>query len=248
MTLGHFGTLAKQAAPALTEALADPDAGVQAAAADALGRVGPDATAATPELLKLVKSPDATVRRAAVFALGRVEPADKPPVAVALIALLKATEDDATRREVITSLGLLGESGGEVVPTLATQLLNPSAEFRLLTLDALGRLGPAVRGAEPQLVTLVQKDPDGAVRRVSARTLVKGLGDDAKRLVPLLAERLATDAEFEVRVAMAQELGGLGALAVAAIPALRAAQRDPQIRVREAAIAAVKQIERDRRK
>ena len=56
------------------------------------------------------------------------------------------------------------------------------------------------------------------------------------------------DPAFEVRVAVAEELGALGSAGKPAVPALRTAQRDPQIKVREAATAALKSIERSAQK
>ena len=244
VTLGRFGKLARQAVPALTEALADKDDGVKAAAAEALGRVGPEARAAAPELLKLARASDTPLRLAVTFALGRTDADDKAPVAVALVETLKAATEVGLRREAVTSLGLLGESQGPVLPALAAQLADPDAEHRVLTIDALSRLGPAVRGVEGELLALFQTDPDKGVRQVSLRALCRGLKTDAVRLIPTLTRRLEADGEFEVRVAIAQELGALGADGKTAIPALRAAQRDPQIRVREAALAALKQVER----
>jgi HEAT repeat protein len=244
VTLGRFGKLAKQAVPALIEALADKDDGVKAATAEALGRVGPEARAAAPELLKLAKGTDKPLRLAATFALGRIDADDKLSVAAALVETLKAATEVELRREAITSLGLLGESRGGVLPALAAQLADRDAEHRVLTIDAIGKLGPAVRSVESELLGLFQTDPDKGVRQVSIRTLCKGLNPEAVRLIPVLTQRLQTDADFEVRVAIAQELGGLGVSGKGAIPALRAAQRDPQIRVREAAAAAIKQIDR----
>ena len=244
VTLGRFGKLAKQAVPALTDALSDPNDGVKAAAAEALGRVGPEARTAVPELVKLARAADKPLRLAVTFALGRTDADDKLPVATALVETLKTATEIELRREAVTSLGLLGESQGGVVAALAAQLADPEAEHRVLTVEALGRLGPAVRGVEAELLALFRTDPDKGVRRVSIRALTRGLTADAGRLLPVLTERLQADPEFEVRVAIAQELGGLGENAKAAIPSLRAAQRDPQIRVREAAAAAIKQIER----
>ena len=245
VTLGRFGKLAKQAVPALADALADNDDGVKAATAEALGRVGPESRAAAPALLKLAKSADKPLRRAVTFALGRIDADDKPPVAAALVETLKAATEVELRREAITSLGLLGETEGGVVAALATQLADPQADHRVLTVEALGKLGPAVRGVEAGLLTLFRTDPDKGVRQVSIRALCQGLTAESARLLPALTERLRTDPEFEVRVAIAQELGGLGRTSKEAIPALRIAQRDPQIRVREAATAAIKQIERE---
>ena len=244
VTLGRFGKLARQAVPALTEALADKDDGVKAATAEALGRVGPESRPAAAELLKLAKSPDKTLRQAVVFALGRIDAEDKPPVAAALVEALTTATDVSLRRDAITSLGLLGEPENGVVPVLATQLRDKDAELRLLTLDALGKLGPAVRGVEAELLTLFRTDPDKGVRRVSIRVLCQGLAAEAPRLLPALTEQLRDDADFEVRVAIVQEIGGLGLGGKPGIPALRVAQRDPQIRVREAATTAIKQIER----
>ena len=231
---------------ALTEALADKDDGVKAAAAEALGRVGAEARAAAPDLLKLAATADKPLRQAVAFALGRIDPDDRPPVAAALVALLKSATEAELRREIVTSLGLLGETAGDVVPALAAQLADRDAEHRLVAIDALGKLGPAVGRVQAELLALFESDPDKAVRQTSIRALGKGLGPDAARLIPALTQRLHADADFEVRVAIAQELGGLGANGKPAVPALRVAQRDPQIRVREAATAAIKQIERCR--
>ena len=244
VTLGRFGKLAKQAVPALTEALTDKDDGVKAATAEALGRVGPESRAAAPELVKLAKASDKPLRQAVTFALGRIDADDKPPVAAALVETLTTATDLGLRREAITSLGLLGESQGGVVPALAAQLADKDAEVRLLTIDALGKLGPAVRGVETELLALFRTDPDKGVRQVSIRALCQGLATEASRLIPALTERLRADPDFEVRVAIAQELGGLGQSGKPGIPALRDAQRDPQIRVREAATTAIKQIDR----
>ena len=244
VTLGRFGKLAKQAVPALTDALADKDDGVKAAVAEALGRVGPESREAAPALLKLAKASDKPLRQAVTFALGRIDPDDKTPVAAALVETLTTATEVELRREAITSLGLLGETEGVVVAALAAQLADPQADHRVLTIDALGKLGPAVRGVEAELLTLFKSDPDKGVRRVSVRALCQGVTTESARLLPALTEQLRTDPEFEVRVAIAQQLGGLGRNAQVAIPALRTAQRDPQIRVREAATAAIKQIER----
>ena len=244
VTLGRFGKLAKQAVPALTEALADKDDGVKAAAAEALGRVGPEARAAAGDLLKLARAADKPLRQAVVFALGRIDPDDKPPVAAALVEALKSTTEVELRREAVTSLGLLGETQGDVMPALAAQLADKDAEHRLLTIEAIAKLGPAVKTVEAELLTLFQSDPDKAVRQTSIRALCKGLVSEPARLLPALTQRLPVEPEFEVRVAIAQELGGLGTAAKGAIPALRTALRDPQIRVREAATSAIKQIER----
>jgi len=90
---------------------------------------------------------------------------------------------------------------------------------------------------------VILSDPDKAVRLNAVRTVFASYGEEAAKLIPTFTERLAADPDFEVRVAIAEEFGGLGPAGKPALPALRTAQRDPQIKVREAAAAAVKRIE-----
>ena len=79
-----------------------------------------------------------------------------------------------------------------------------------------------------------------ALRAVGNATGVAGM----KKLIPTLADRLKNDPDFEVRITIADELGALGPEGKEAVPALRQAQADPQVKVREAATAAVRKIER----
>ena len=67
---------------------------------------------------------------------------------------------------------------------------------------------------------------------------------DGRELIPLLTGRLKADREFEVRIAVADELGAMGPAGATAVPALREAQRDPQIKVRDAAATAIKLIQK----
>ncbi len=244
VTLARLGKLAKPAVQPLTVALKDNDPSVRAAAADALGRIGDAASAAAPELLPLLKDPEKSVRQAAVFALGRVDPDEKAPAAAALIDVLKKDPDPDMRREAVLALGFLGERSAPVVDALASVLGDKSAELRALTALTLGKFGPIVRSVEGELVKALKSDSEKDVRLNLVRTLCASYGSDAPTLIPMLAERLKGDPAFEVRVAIAEELGALGPAGRPAIPALRQAQRDPQIKVREAATAAIKSIER----
>ena len=243
VAVGRYGGYAKQAVGPLTPFLKDADPAVRAAAADALGRVGGAAASAVTELLPLVKDADRGVRQAAVFALGRIDPDEKGPAAEALLAVLKADPDPDMRREAVVSLGLLGERSSDVVLAVAAILADKHADLRATAALTLAKFGSTARAAEPALMKAVQSDPDKAVRLNAVRTVFASYGADAVKLVPAFAERLAKDSDFEVRVAIAEEFGGLGPAGKPALPALRAAQRDPQIKVREAASAAVKRIE-----
>jgi HEAT repeat protein len=242
--LGRFGKVAKPAVTPLTEALKDPDTAVRAAAADALGRIGPDARKAAADLLILVKDQPRPVRQAAVFALGRVDPEEKAAPAAALVEVLKSEPDQEMRKEALFALGFLGEASTEVVQAIAATLTDKDADFRGQAVLVLAKFGPAVRSAEVELTKVLKSDAEKQVRLNAVRTLCSGYGSDAVNLIPVLTERLKDDPDFEVRVAVAEELGAMGPPAKAAIPLLRLAQRDAQIRVREAATAAVKKIEK----
>jgi HEAT repeat protein len=71
--LGHFGAQAKDAVPALTEALKDEDKNVRMEAAYALGEIGPDAAAAVPALAEAQQDNEEAVRKAAAYALKRLQ-------------------------------------------------------------------------------------------------------------------------------------------------------------------------------
>ncbi len=244
----RFGKLAKDAVRPLTLLLKDADPTTRALAADALGRFAGDAKESIADLLPLLKDSDKAVKLAAVFAVGRVQPDDTAPAAAALIEVFKTAAEMDMRREALVALGLLGDHSADTLKTLTVVLGDEKedAEFRRHAVVALSRFGPAVRPAEAELKAALTKDKDKVIRLNAVRALVYGYGDQKKDLIPFLVERLKPESEsdFEVRVAVAEELGGMGLDGKPAIPALRSAQRDPQIKVRDAATAAIKAIEK----
>lgn len=86
--LGQDPAKAREAIPALIEALGNRDAEVREYAARALGTAGPDARAAVPALTKALEDASWTVQRQAAMALGKIGPEARP----ALPALEKLTE------------------------------------------------------------------------------------------------------------------------------------------------------------
>ena len=90
--LGEMGPKAKEAIPALVEALKRqpmPGESVADNAALALGKIGPDAREAVPALTQTLADREWTVRRHAAIALGEIGPDAQP----ALAALDKLTRD-----------------------------------------------------------------------------------------------------------------------------------------------------------
>ena len=71
--LGAIGPLARDAVPALADALTDPDAGTRRNAAFALGRIGPDAKAMKAKLAFCLSDEDENVRQEVVKSLALLD-------------------------------------------------------------------------------------------------------------------------------------------------------------------------------
>ena len=266
VALGRMGKIARPAVLPLIDTLKDAAPATRAAAADALGRIGGDARSATVALLPLLKDANRSVRLAAIFALGRVDPEDPEPVSEAFVGILGAQanrdrmlagaasvasslawaerRDDEMVQETVVALGLLGDRSPEVVQAVANRLPDASVEVRRQAALALAKFGPASRGAEKSLVQSFHGDDDKTTRIYALHALCTSFGTDAASVVGTVSARLAGEPEAEVRVAIAEELGAFGPAAKEALPALRAAQRDPQIKVREAAAVALRNIQK----
>lgn len=243
--LGRFGKLARPAVVPLMDALKDPSPETRAAAATALAKLGSEAKQAITALVPLTKDADREVRLAAVFAVCRVEPENPALASAAVLAAMTAdAKDDELVTVAVVGLGLLGDRSAEVVTAVGGQLKSANPALRQQAALALSKFGPAARGAEAQLVQAFKADAEKLIRSHALHALCVGYGTQADDLIPILTERLKADPDFEVRVAIAEELGALGAGGAKAIGALREAQKDPQVKVREAAIAAVKAIQK----
>ena len=242
VALGRFGKEAKGAVAALTTVLADKDAATRAAAADTLGRIGVGASGTADALIALLKETDSTVRGAAIFALGRIEPDEPSKVAAALLPLVKGEAVVELRRAVLTSLGLLADRSPATGMGTAVGLQDADVEVRRQAAQAIGKYVGGGKLAEKELKKAFEEDKDKQVRGAALRALCEGFGPDAKMLIPVIVARLKVEPEFDVRIAIIEELGALGAEGKDAIPALREAQRDAQTKVREAATGAIKRI------
>jgi HEAT repeat protein len=231
--LGRFPEVAKAAVEPLTAVLKDLDPAARAPAADA-------------DLLPLLADTDPAVKRAAVFALGRVRPEDPAAVGVALANLLGAEKDAELRQEVVTSLGLLGEHSEPVVAALSAALADPDEELRQRAARVLATFRTGGRAAADALLKVAGNLDEKKGLRVDAvrafgSVLGAGLKDRVKDLVGLLEK----DPDFEVRLAVVEEIAALGTELrddKETIAALRRRQADAQLKVREAAALAVQKI------
>src|SRR5262249_23919779 len=133
------------------------DAGVRAAAAEALGRIGPAAKGAYPRMLHTARTdPDPAVVQAARLAADRVglpSPGD-----VALLCLQLKDQNASFRASVAQTLLLIGPAAGDAP-------LGALAE-------ALDDLDPRVRVFAAQAHYSIRKDPQAVLR-----TLTSALSD-----------------------------------------------------------------------
>ena len=130
-------------------------------AAVALGQAGaePEAVAA---LVAALGNADADVRRAAARSLGQIGPAALPP--------LERTVAAADRQGRCAAVEAMGWIGAMAISPLAAALKNADADVRRAAARALGRLGPAAKAAEPALVDALT-DAHDEVRAAAAKAL-----------------------------------------------------------------------------
>jgi HEAT repeat protein len=196
--LGRIGGEALIATPELETCLHDPDPGVRAMSAEALGDIvlalhGGGQTvweAAAPALRKaLAGDEDPRVRGAAAYALGTF--GERAAGEVPALREAMRDPDPRVRRSAARAAGRLGEAAADAVNDLCVLLKDPDTLVRRDAVTALGALGsPAARSAVRPLLSLAKDEAQGVVRRAALDKLV-GLvtADDragAAALYPLL--------------------------------------------------------------
>jgi HEAT repeat protein len=136
VALGELGAAARDAVPALIEALEDPDAAVRWDAAKALGKLGPAAVRAVPALAAVVhEQSDAIVRNYAVAALGSIG----PPAKAAVPALIVALKEQSSNLDQQASEALV-RIGAPAVPALIEAMKDDDAQVRLKAATTLTRI------------------------------------------------------------------------------------------------------------
>jgi HEAT repeat protein len=237
--LALIGPQAAEAVPALTEALHDAESEVRALAAKALGKIGQEAKGTAPALATALKDSDAVVRVHAALALWQVD--GRSDGLAVLTAALKAKED-RVREHACVALGGFGAKAASTVPALLEAALHDgTARVRVLSAEALGKIGLG-KDTAAQLAAAL-KDEDESVRFSAARALWNTASPKTRgELVTLVADGLNRKIA-SVRKRAAEVLGEFGAGAKEVVPALLEALRDPDAPVRQAAAAALRQID-----
>ncbi len=140
-SLGEIGPAAKNAVPALVQALSEKDREMRKHAATALYMIGP---AAVPGLVEALRDNNQEVGVWAATALGWIGPAAVP-------ALERAIKDRDPRVRVLAVAALGKAAGEDAVTALVAALTDKNWEVRSGAARILGLIGPAAKDAVPAL-------------------------------------------------------------------------------------------------
>ena len=215
---------------------------------------------ALPALAKYVDDPNPRVRRTVALAIGDMRPKTLPDA----LRMLLGDRDEWVRDSAV--VGLCRISGQApfarrdpappevikaVVPLLIEVLANPRlpVDRSDVIISTLGQIGPDHPAAVPTLLKTLKQSS----QRQQRDYLVNALGglavrlrsdEELKPIVQALSDVVQRDAEAVVRIRAASYLGGLGARAKAALPALQKAAADADPGVAKYAGEAVARISR----
>lgn len=166
-----------------------------------------------------------------------------PPTGVLdrLTAELRSGEA-ARRQKAAKDIGEIGPTAAAAIPALVAQGADDSADVRVASAMALGRLGAPEKGV-PILVELLRRD--GLHERMAAAFALARMGPAAKDAVPALAAVLETNRggrDYGARVEALGAIVAIGGAAEAAVPALIGALDDGDAWIRQHAAAALGRI------
>ncbi len=232
-----MGIAARTAVPGLTPLLADADPRVRYEAARALDTLGYAAKPALPMLIAALRDPAPEVRRRAAVAIGQIG-AEAREAIPELQKRVETADDGDAASAAFTALGQIGPAAA---PALEQLLGSKSAMHRELAARALGSIGPDAVSAVGALGSLLEKDPEPAVRSAAVEALA-AIAPPSRGLTERLAAGLQ-DREARVRLASALALGRLGRTAEPASSALHGLLRDPDLAVRTNAAGAIGTID-----
>ena len=225
--LERMGPGAKDAVPALIEALHDPGVFGRFTVPMALAKIG---SVAVPEIERAMNEHgSARVRRGCAKALGMMGPA----AGEAADALQKALHDpDAdVRMAAAESLGRIGhENAADRVPVLEKAVSDSDESLKGRAIRELGQIGPSAKKATPTLRAALHDSEPGI--RLDAANSLWLIDRDAEEVVPVLAKLLEVPTEYRYRVNVpataAYYLGKMGLAAEAAVPELTNALEHPK--------------------
>lgn len=170
--LAKIGPDAKEAAPALAEALNGAEGDFRREAQFVLGMFGPAAAPAVPELIKSLASDDEQVRNSAIYALGKIGPAAQ--AASPDLRNLLGGADDFARFAATWALVRINPKDAKFVAAAVPELVKGLSDERPLvraeSAATLGELGPAAKSFLPELQKAAE-DPEASVSAAAKQAI-----------------------------------------------------------------------------
>jgi HEAT repeat protein/S1-C subfamily serine protease len=211
MGLARMG---RRALPVIDDLIAvrqDREPAVRVAAIKALGTIGRQHPNVVPMLFLSLDEADDTVRSAAAQALNALD----PPLGKGDIHQLMAglrSKMPATRRYAAEALARLGSDAAPAIPGLLLVIRDPDAAVRSTVWATLGELGPAAKGATPDLLAemgAAMKGAPNAVATVRVAATTLGKVGSTELMLPLLREGLLHK-DTTMRLAVLEVISSVG--------------------------------------
>ena len=271
--LGMIGPDARASVPALVALLDDNEGHMADAARHALGSMGPAAREAIPALQRRLRAPEVRTRVQAADILRRIDP-DARQVIIPILTEALEGDDRPSRSQAITALGSMGPQavplleqvlreskhpleGPAIYAALAAidpsrkspdslliaMLADKDHEVRLAALRIAQEVGPEAKGCV-HAVERTLENTDSLVKLVAEYTLA-AMDPGNTPLVSRLLKLWSSGAEVGERRRAADLLGRCGEKAKSAIPALRSGLDVDDGELKDAAAAALWNIDRN---
>jgi HEAT repeat protein len=237
--LGKIGPAAREAIPALEQRLRAPEIRTRVQAADILVQIDPDARRVIPILNEALEADDPPSRSQAIATLGSVGPQAVPLLERALRESKHPLEGPA----IYGALAAIDPSRKSPDAVLAAMLGEKDREIRLAALRIAQDVGTEAKGCL-HAVELAVDDTDSLVKIVAEHTLA-AIDPGNTPLVSHLLKLWSSGAEHAERQRAADLLGRCGEKARSAVPALRSGLNLEDRELKDAAAAALWNIDRN---
>jgi HEAT repeat protein len=252
--LGLIGPPAKDAVPALRDALRDPDSTIRLCAAQAIGLIDPaQAKNAIPIAVAILKDPDYESRRTALFLLSELGPQAKEAVPALLTTTKSAPKDaqEADSSYLFDALGEIGSASKETVPALVGMLNDETKSFEAAY--TLGLIGVAAKAAAAAITAKLKNRKLATTDQLDeltaffyAQALVRIDTEHSETAIPSLVQTLGQkDAGdmVEPSIGAAEALAEIGPSAKQAARALVSALKSWDFLARPFAMKALMRID-----
>ncbi|MCI0377237.1 MAG: HEAT repeat domain-containing protein [Gemmataceae bacterium] len=236
--IGLVGKEAKDAVPAVADALGDSHRLVREYAAKALGKIGQDAVPAVPKLEKALKDKSVAVQLAAGLALYQIA-GRKEGIPVFSAALAEDTV--SLRVDACRAFGHMGKDAVPALRDLSKALADKESEVRLAATEALGRIGPDAKPVAEKLVPCMM-DAELAVALAAGFAYWQIVGDNKSSLDVLLSG-VKQGRDPRMAHAAVDYLGAMGKAARSAVPVLSEYLEDDDDVLRGKVRAALQRID-----